>query len=155
VEESFFLMHLSRKIKSMISGDVTAQIVPSAKPDLFVDSVYTKNLRLIRALSEHIEAKVIFVPQVLNIGAYVNTQEVSDYWTPSIQNKAMPQLMNRFNELAIAACSGNDGVVVANAPAMHPWEAEHFIDKAHFSKKGSEIFVDKVVLTALRDAGIW
>jgi hypothetical protein len=120
-------------------------------PDPYVDRLYARNLRTLKALSEHLGAYAIFVPQVLNDHYYFKNQTSSrpdagsviangvtvHLWTPRIANAAMPRLMHRFNKIMLTVCRpGDRQCTVLQDVEAAGWGPRDFIDAGHFSREG-------------------
>ncbi len=114
---------------------------PLRTPDPRVDSLYLRNLTLIRTLARQMGATLLFVPQVLNAAAF-RGKSGSRPWTPHIENGALPNLLDRFNLILSQVCQPGepDCAVVSETTAEH-WEPEDFVDDGHFSRKGGEKLV--------------
>jgi hypothetical protein len=115
-------------------------------PDPKVDEIYLGNLELLRVLSDHISASVIFVPQILNDEYYLNTEERSIGWSPHIKSDAMPKLMAHFNSLMSTVCEDEDTPCVFLKSVLEiDWQQEDFVDRGHFSPEGGAKFSDEIV----------
>jgi lysophospholipase L1-like esterase len=135
----FFLTRMATSLRKSLSSDEQKNSVYDS-PDVYVDSVYTRNLRTIHVLGKHLNAKMIFIPQVLNFQAYLNAHEPTHDWTPNINNRQMPALMRRFNTLMKTSIRSDSSTLVLENVADHAWETHHFTDYGHFSREGGERF---------------
>lgn len=137
-----FVYFLAEKIRSRIwPKKVDLESLPPT--DAKVDSIYVRNLRTINALSRHLNAKLIIVPQVLNLEWFKAHPSESNLWTPTISNENMPELITRFNQLVSKAVPTDEGVLTLDhLPYSTQWQDHHFVDQGHFSKKGGEVFSD-------------
>lgn len=111
-----------------------------ATPDTFVDRIYRRNLETLKLLSERSGAYAIFVPQVLNDAWYAK-HSGGDWWTPHVDDHAMPALIRRFGLTMDAVCGPREphcGVLAAVRDWK--WQPDDFIDEGHFSGKGGEEF---------------
>ena len=111
-----------------------------ATPDTFVDRIYRRNLETLKLLSERSGAYAIFVPQVLNDAWYAQ-HSGGDWWTPHVDDHAMPALIRRFGLTMDAVCGPREphcGVLAAVRDWK--WQPDDFIDEGHFSGKGGEAF---------------
>lgn len=111
-------------------------------PDPRVDELYLRNLKSLKTLANSFGATIVFVPQILNYDKY-RIEPGADYWTPRINNIAMPKLMDRFNGFLAQACSpADDNCVVLNEVLEPKWDKDLFIDYGHFNTEGNRIFAD-------------
>lgn len=111
-------------------------------PDPRADDLYLRNLKTLKTLANAFGAKAVFVPQILNYDKY-RAEPGADYWTPHINNAAMPKLMDRFNTIMAQACGPADhNCTVLNQVLEPEWNKELFIDYGHFNKEGNRIFAD-------------
>ena len=90
----------------------------------------------------HLNAKTIFIPQVLNVDLLSKTGGTYS-WTPHIENKQMPVMMQAFNVLMEKAIreDGNT-IVIDNIQQKYKWTPAHFADFGHFNKAGGDLFTD-------------
>jgi lysophospholipase L1-like esterase len=108
--------------------------------DSTVDRLYLRNLRTLHTLTAQLGAYALFVPQVLNQQWYT-THQGSDWWTPHVDNRAMPVLLQRLNHIMEDACTpGGHDCVVLNGISSEPWEPADFLDEGHFTVKGNDAF---------------
>lgn len=108
-------------------------------PDQFVDRLYVRNLGTLKALARHQGAFVLFVPQVLDYSRF--SGQSGSWWTPHVQNAAMPALMTRFNLFMNEVCRPNEpDCAVLNAVTKLNWTRDDFVDEGHFSEKGNLSF---------------
>jgi hypothetical protein len=123
-------------------ADTTKSQLPVfATPDTFVDRIYKRNLATLKFLSERSGAYTIFVPQVLN-DAWYRQHTGGDWWTPRIDNQAMPALIERFGQMMREICDAARDAQCAIIDDVRSlkWQADDFIDEGHFSGKGGESF---------------
>lgn len=114
------------------------------KPDRFVDDIYIRNLKTLRALSENIDAFAVFVPQVLNYADY-NGKGGSREWTRHINDRAVPVLMDKFNAYMNGLCpQGKYNCVVFNEILEKNWLPNDFVDDGHFSRSGGLKFSEAI-----------
>lgn len=110
------------------------------EPDSTVDRLYIRNLGTMRALASRAGAYTLMVPQVLNTEWY-RTHSGGDWWTPRIDNGAMPVLLQRFNRLMGEACGPREAdCTVLDGIQAAPWGPGDFLDEGHFSVQGSDAF---------------
>jgi len=120
-----------------------------ADPDSASDRLYLRNLRTLRGLSAQMGAYALFVPQVLNQDWYRQHQG-SDWWTPRVDNHAMPTLLRRLNHLMVVACAPSEkNCGVLDGVSAAQWEPADFLDEGHLSEKGSDAFA-RIVATRVR-----
>lgn len=140
-------MTLSKKLATkdgaVGASDNPAYPVPdpigNANPDPFVDRLYLRNLVTLKALGRQQGAFVLFVPQVLDYSRFKGTS--GSWWTPHVQNDAMPRLLDRFNLFMNSACpDGESGCAVLSDVTRQAWTPDDFIDEGHFSAKGNLAF---------------
>lgn len=114
------------------------------EPDQFVDYIYERNLDVLYTLAHRINAKSIFIPQILNYEAY-RGKDTARLWTPHIQDKAMPKLMERFNDIMNNICNERQpDCVVLESLRKVDWSTADFVDEGHLSKQGGMRFVEIV-----------
>jgi len=120
-----------------------------ATPDSFVDRIYHRNLETLKLLSTRTGAYTLFVPQVLN-DSWFARHEGGDWWTPHVDNHAMPELIGRFNRLIHDVCGSREAACeVVDDVTRWKWKADDFIDEGHFSGKGGDAFA-KLLATRIR-----
>jgi lysophospholipase L1-like esterase len=108
-------------------------------PDPFVDRLYVRNLGTLKALAHHHGAFVLFVPQVMDYSRFSGTS--GNWWTPHVQNAAMPRLFARFNLFMNQVCRPHEmGCAVLSDVTERMWRPDDFIDEGHFSEKGNLAF---------------
>ena len=118
--------------------------------DPYVDSLYVRNMRTIKLLGENLNAKMVFIPQVMNIDS-LSRSTTTYAWTPHIQNNQMPKMMEDFNLLIQKAVKPDKNTLVLNNILHNPrWTAQDFADYGHFTKKGGDIF-SKIVLSSIEE----
>ena len=111
-----------------------------ATPDTFVDRIYRRNLETLKLLSEHNGAYALFVPQVLN-DAWYSQHTGGNWWTPHVDDHAMPALIRRFGLTMDAVCGPREPrCSVLGTVRDWKWQPDDFIDEGHFSGKGGEVF---------------
>lgn len=138
---------LAAKIKRELAESDVPACPKYDTPDEFVDRIYARNLETLKLLSEHIAPYTLFVPQVLNYPAFKNNEDIAACkgWSSHIWNKAMPELMDRFNSIMQSVCTNDDPkCLYAGGILKVKWEQDDFIDDGHFSKKGGEKFADQI-----------
>lgn len=137
-----FSTHIGRILNPSLSSLSNAEVFTSNDP--YVDSLYVRNLRTMKSLGNHLKAKMIFIPQVLNVDSL--SKATGAYrWTPHIQNKQMPLMMERFNTLMQNTIQRDaNTVVIENIQNKYKWTPQHFIDFGHFNKTGGDFFVEIV-----------
>ena len=120
-------------------------------PDPFVDRLYVRNLGTLKALARHYGAFALFVPQVMDYSRFRG--ESGGWWTPHVQNAAMPRLVSRFNLLMKQVCHPHEiGCTVLNDVTERHWTSDDFIDEGHFSAKGNLAFA-QFLAPYIRDIG--
>ena len=135
-------------------ADTTATRQPVfATPDTFVDRVYRRNLATLKFLAERSGAYSLFVPQVLN-DAWYREHSGGDWWTPRIDDHAMPELIRRFGLMMNEACNEEHDphCSVVDEVRGWKWQPDDFIDEGHFSGKGSEAFA-RLLVPRIRHVG--
>ena len=140
-----FIKYLADKIHNKIYPQNSVDEIIYSDNDPYVDSLYVRNLKTIQILCEHLGAKQIYVPQVLNLDNFKNTKVKSRKWTPHIINKSMPLLIKQFNSLIKKSIRENKDVIIINNIYEYDWKPKHFIDDGHFSKDGGEYFTDILI----------
>ena len=139
---NFFVVNLTRVVRerfSHLSSSESAVRNVFSEPDRYVDSIYTRNLKTIKILCDHLHSKSIFIPQILNVEAFNASGSLTDGWTPKILNKQMPVLMSSFNALMVKTILEDNQTQIANVLDFK-WQSYHFADNGHFNKKGGEVF---------------
>ena len=144
-----FIYFLTKKIRSRIWPNTpNLESLPLTDPK--VDKAYVRNLQTLHALSNFIGAKLIMVPQVLNLKWFEKHPSEINLWTPTISNRDMPQLINRFNQLMSEAVPNQPNVVTLDSILYQKaWDSHHFVDQGHFSKEGGDVFSD-ILVEAIR-----
>jgi hypothetical protein len=138
---------LAAKIKRELNGSDVPDCPKYDTPDEFVDRIYARNLETLKLLSEHIAPYTLFVPQILNYPAFRDNEDIAECkgWSSHILNRAMPELMDRFNSIMQSVCTKDDPkCLYAGGVLKVKWEQDDFIDDGHFSKKGGEKFADQI-----------
>ena len=118
--------------------------------DPYVDSLYVRNMRTIKLLGETLNAKMVFIPQVMNIDS-LSGSTATYAWTPHIQNNQMPRMMEGFSLLIQKTIKPDKNTIVLNN-ILHnvPWTAKDFADYGHFNKNGGDVF-SKIVRSAIQE----
>ncbi len=115
-----------------------------SNPDAVVDRLFIRNLNTLQTLSKNIQAKTIFIPQVINPETK-RIKGMSRKWTPAIDDAAFPDLMSRFNELQKQNIAQDSATFYFDDMLTTiKWNATYFADDGHFSKKGNEVFANKL-----------
>lgn len=110
------------------------------EPDPRVDRAYLRNLRTLRAMSEHLGAHALFVPQILNDRRFLS-DEGGHEWTPRIRSTHLPRLLRRFNGFMSEACRPDDPTcTVVDEVTEEDWTGRDFVDSGHFSRQGGQKF---------------
>jgi lysophospholipase L1-like esterase len=118
--------------------------------DPYVDSLYVRNMRTIKLLCEHLNAKMVFIPQVMNIDSLLHST-TTYAWTPHIQNNQMPRMMEGFNLLIQKAIKPDKHTLILNNILHNPtWTARDFADYGHFTRNGGDTF-SKIILSAIKE----
>lgn len=139
------------KLKGKYMADIT-EIELFDKPDIFIDEIYKKNLKILRVLSHNINAFPIFIPQILNYTAFEKRNSYSN-WTPNIKDSSMSILMRHLNSQMIQICSKNENKCAVLSEVLHEkWSADDFVDDGHFSRLGGEKFA-KIIAHYLHRIG--
>jgi lysophospholipase L1-like esterase len=113
-------------------------------PDPFVDRIYLRNLKTLKTLARSLDAKAIFVPQVLNYDDF-RGRTVSRRWSPHIEDDAMPALLDRFNSIMKNVCLPEEPeCLVLNEVLAERWTSSDFVDDGHFSRAGGVKFSNLV-----------
>jgi lysophospholipase L1-like esterase len=149
--DNFFIGKFSRKLGRMLTPTTAFEDTEGvACNDAYVDSLYRRNLRTMKSLCNNLKAKMIFIPQVLNIDSLKNAPGIYA-WTPNIQNKNMPMMMRKFNSLMQEEIQKDSNIIVIeNIQSKYQWNRQHFADFGHFNEVGGDFF-SNVVLVAIRD----
>jgi hypothetical protein len=143
---SLFVTKLAAKIKFYLRTDGIIEEQSFAEPDLYIDSIYVRNLNSIKLLCDHLKVKSVFIPQVINVDAFQHSKQKTNEWTPYILNKEVPVLMRRFNSLmGTAIQQDKNTVVIDNILDGHTWLPRHFKDYVHLSREGGDFFTDIVM----------
>jgi hypothetical protein len=138
-------MLIANRIRGTFFQRSPSAVRPSPGKDPCIDSIYIRNLRTLQILSSSLHAQSIFVPQIINTEAFKKSEEQSDYWTPTILNSAMPELMARFNSFVEDSIQNNGNTTVMKGLRQDfQGNEKYFIDKAHFSKEGGERFAEEM-----------
>jgi len=139
------IVHLSGRFARLLPKSMQPKLPPTfTTPDPEVDRIYLRNLKTLKLLSENLGARVIFAPQVLN-NIYFTGTDTSDFWTPYIQDAAMPGLIKHFNGIMQQVCPlGDSKCVFLESIGQHNWQPNDFLDKGHFTKSGGEKFAEVV-----------
>lgn len=112
-------------------------------PDEKIDSLFVRNLNSLKTLSQAQNVFSVFIPQILN-PTEIRSEGVSRAWTPLIDDKALPLLMNHFNDLMKQVCNKNDSTCYLFDDLQNTirWNQTDFADDGHFSKKGNNAFAE-------------
>ncbi len=147
-----FIYFIAKKIKSGFHDRIKPkETYPFNDPR--VDSLYAKNLRTMRTLGKHLNAKQIFVPQVLNLKWFSERRDIENLWSSNIPNEDMPELLKRFNQLmSTSVPTEKDIITIDSILFIRNWEDRHFVDEGHFSKAGGEVFTE-LLITAIKKLG--
>lgn len=153
--DNFFITKVATRIERIFnptSGILSnAEVFPSNDP--YVDALYIRNLRTIKSLCDHLKAKMIFIPQVLNLDSLSKTSGTYA-WTPHIENKQMPIMMERFNILMQEAIEADTNtVVIENIQKKYNWTPQHFVDFGHFNDEGGDFFTE-IIETEINDLDV-
>jgi lysophospholipase L1-like esterase len=145
LSEYSFIFFIAKKIRSkIISSNNPKKPLPIT--DGTVDSLYVKNLKTIRALGKYMNAKQIFVPQLMNFKWLKDRHNIENGWTTTIANQDMPQLIQNFNKLMYKTVpSEKDIITLDSIWQVRSWEERHFVDEGHFSKSGGEAFSELLI----------
>ena len=109
-------------------------------PDPNVDAIYLRNLKTLKMLSRNLGARVLFVPQVLNLSEF-RGKTGSRKWSPHIVDDAMPALLKQFNSQMMDACQPHEtDCSVLREVLTEKWVPQDFIDDGHFSAQGGAKF---------------
>ncbi|MEQ9266721.1 MAG: SGNH/GDSL hydrolase family protein [Balneolaceae bacterium] len=139
---------ISKVSKPIIENEI---ITSFEKADPFVDDLYRRNLRTLKALSHNIEAYPIFIPQVLNYTQFLRNGESTSIWSSRIKNKSMPELLDRFNGFMNDLCpSPVLECTVLNEVLDAQWKDEHFVDDGHFNRAGG-LIISEIVAKYILD----
>lgn len=142
-----FMLFLAKKVSSKINSKASTKI-SKTQADKEVDSLYVKNLKAIKAMGNHLGAKQIFIPQLLNLDWFVQNKDNYNAWTTTISNKDMPLLITRFNQLMVAAVPTEENIITLDSILYNQqWEEDHFVDEGHFSRAGGELFSNVLIST--------
>lgn len=144
---------LSRKIIKRKKHNITVETPGS---DSKIDSIYARNLKTIQLLANNLNAKQIYIPQVLNLDFFKNSEKnIGRPWTPTIRDTEMPFLIKNFNSIMSKSIKTNDStcLIIENILDGYDWKLNHFVDDGHFSKKGNEVF-SNIVYDAVKKIDI-
>jgi len=174
--DNFAITYITNRLNERANDIITARtpdqnqggmIAPTINPsnsgdslfqvnDPYVDSIYVRNLKMIESICTHLNARSIFIPQVLNLPLYENPEDKitvrTPYksWTPYIKDTAMPGLIKKFNALMYNNIdSALNTRVVDSILYKYDWETRHFVDEGHFSMEGGKLFT-QIVLERIR-----
>ncbi len=113
----------------------------SADVDEHALALYRRNVELLIELCSRLNARVIFLPQILL------EETVADggyqWWTPNIQPEAMPKLMETYNAAAAEAARKKGAGYVARITSAQ-WTASDFADASHLNAGGNSKFAELV-----------
>lgn len=113
-----------------------------SSPDPVIDSLFIRNLHTLQILAEAINAKTIFIPQIINPDIK-RIKGSSRKWTPAIDDEAFPELMNHFNDLQMQTIhQDSTNYYLDEMQIAIQWNNLDFADDGHFSNKGNERFAD-------------
>lgn len=116
------------------------------EPDPRVDAAYERNLKTLKALSEHLSAEVIFIPHILNDHFLLTTELENLGWSNYIKLSEMPRLMSHFNQIMVGICeSGDQDCYFVESVLNVDWKESDFVDRGHFSAQGGDKFSDELV----------
>jgi lysophospholipase L1-like esterase len=148
----FFISKLCKNIGQAFRADPNNLSDPEvfSSNDPYVDSLYTRNLSTIKLLCDNLKTKMIFIPQVLNLDSLRNSAGTYA-WTPHIQNKQMPAMIERFNALIPKAIRIDPNTLILDDILQkYNWLPQHFVDFGHFTPEGGEFFTD-IILKSLKE----
>ena len=154
--EGLFIFRFSRRIGRWFNKQFN--ILPQSPykaeqvPDTYVDSLYSRNLKTMKALSDHLGAQSLFIPQVMNKDFLWETSEESTGWTPTIHNHSFPDLIDHLNQIMIKSFEDSPKIVLkTNGMQPYSWEKSDFEDLGHFSFQGNKRFAN-LVYTWIQDS---
>jgi lysophospholipase L1-like esterase len=137
--------------KANPQGARSPAAMPRSAPDTFVERIYRRNLGAMRTLAEEAGAVALFVPQILDSSRLKG--DGGGWWTPGVQNRAVPEMLRRLNGILSNACAGRgDRCAVLDVGAARAWRPEDFIDEGHFSPQGNDAFAEVVAAWIAEEA---
>ncbi|PKK90100.1 MAG: hypothetical protein CVV64_11315 [Candidatus Wallbacteria bacterium HGW-Wallbacteria-1] len=144
LQRTFVIPLLIDKLKQTLFPPEIVKDSISGIPDFFVDDIYSRNLRTLKVLSLNINARAVFVPQILNYSFY-SASAGSRPWTKHIKSSSMFSLMTKFNECMERAISSEDkNCVFFDSVLKIQWKPDDFLDEGHFSLAGGIKFSDSI-----------
>lgn len=111
------------------------------RPDEVVDRLYIRNTKNILALSDNMGGKTIMIGQVMN--PFFNDFR-HEPWSPRIKPELILPYTWRINEFTDSICRTDSNCTYVSLMDSIVWQPDHFWDVMHVTKKGSELFADKV-----------
>jgi len=174
--DNFAITYITNRLNERVNDLITARttdneqehtIAPSVREssdtdslfsvcDPYIDSIYVRNLKMIKAICAQLNAQSIFIPQALNLPLYENPENRIQLrtpyqsWTPYIESTAMPILIKDFNALMYNNIITDSSThVVDSILYKYSWLPDHFVDEGHFSREGGELFT-QIILEKIR-----
>lgn len=113
-------------------------------------SLYRRNLATLIALAKRITPFVVVVPQiivrdVLRDGGY-------QWWTPYIEQRALPDVVRHYNALGKEVCD-EEGAVFASEVLSERWVGEQFADHSHLNAAGNRR-LGRLIAVSLEHTGL-
>jgi len=146
--EGLFLWRFSKRIGRNLTQWISP---PTPKPtyeeiDPYFDKIYARNLTTLDVLTHHLNAQALFIPQVINKDYFLESPQDSSDWSPTLKNKALPSLMDHFNQVMIESLHKRQTNVIKNV-GMNPytWKKSDFMDEGHFSPQGNKKFCNLIL----------
>lgn len=135
----FFYTGFFNEGKTLASdGNPVPEVNSYTTPDSYQDSLYVRNINTLNLLGESLGAVNIFVPQIINVESFINSEYPSRSWTKHIRDKSMPDLLQRFNQLMSSSLVIDNNTIVLNEEVkFEQWPAKYFVDDGHFNKEGN------------------
>lgn len=155
----FYLQHSSilyytgffeSKVPLASDGNPVPQVPSYTTPDAYEDSLYARNIRTLELLGNNIGAVNIFVPQIINVNSFANSEFQSRSWTQNIRDSAMPDLLQHFNQIMITSLRNKpETIVLEQGTQPELWSSELFADDGHFNPEGNLKFSEMIYKTII------
>jgi lysophospholipase L1-like esterase len=111
------------------------------EPDPVVDSLFVRNLHSMLALTSAMQAKPVFISQVMN----PFFREWSEHpYMIRVNPELIVPFTEKLNQNSRMVCESHPHCGFLDLMNEIAWEPDHFWDEMHFSKSGNEIFARKL-----------
>ena len=148
-KDIFFIEKISPIFKTLI-GHLRNLVDPLPYPiakgmlqsgsDSKLETIFSNNLGTIHSLNSPLNIKTVFVAQILNREQLIG--ERVQGWLPFVKDKDVWPLQYRFNEIMREKSKENGDLFVD--VGIDNFTNDDFVDKGHFSEKGSKKFAKLV-----------